>query len=49
MRKDRDPQLCARGGWGGSLSYGMGWRHIEIGGEAYLLWFYGGRGTYSSR
>lgn len=36
-----------RGAVGADLfSYGMGWRHIEIGGEAYLLRFYGGRGTY---
>lgn len=36
-----------RGAVGADLfSYGMDWRHIEIGGEAYLLRFYGGRGTY---
>lgn len=27
-------------------SYGMQWRHMEIGGASYLFRFYGGRGTY---
>lgn len=29
-----------------TYSYGMQWRHAEIGGASYLFRFYGGRGTY---